>query len=844
VARFWQKTALDARDSYGQTTFSLLKTCNNMALSLFARRAVLCGSLAGFCTALLTAHAAYLPFGNEAVLPGTLPGDQAHPHVSVNAKGGFLVWQDNATDGDGTGIRALGLDSSFSPVQAPFRVNYDARNDQESPQVALLSGGGAAFFWKGGPLGAQRLYARFLSESNTWLTGDVLISSSSNHVKTPPSLAPLANGNLLVVWASSNQRGTDSMQDVYAQILAPSGQKTTPAFAVNQFTAYNQRNPTAAALPNGGFVIAWISERQRKQSEWTTNEVMYTGMLRESVDVYARSYNANANPLANEFLVNTNLVICASPSIAAASDGGFVVSWSQGDPRNLGNTWDIYARAFTSIGLGGATERVNDFTDGTQFASRMAVINDEYLVVWTSAMQDGSYQGVYGQYLNRSAKPTGAEFRVNSNVVLNQNQPAVASDNDMRFVAVWKTSSVQGHFSEELCAQVFAPPGYAPAPVTTNYAGPEFVGPPVTGGNGGSDIVSSLPSIPFPVAPSGSLEEKSFSYAKGSYYGLVYNKFGVNSLDSGYVTATVDAKRGYSLKVRIAGKTYSLAGKLNSEGQMSRQISKGSGKGKISVAMGVDLSGGNQLRGTWTDGASQCEFLADRRRYSKNVPCPEAGSYTVFISAPDSDDVAPGGYAYGTLKVNRDGSTSLSAKLADGTVVTHGSCISKQGILPLYASPYGNKGLVLSWVSVLDKLPSAEVIWIKPQNKAKYYPLGFAGISQLSGSVYKKPAAKSKLLGLNSGFLELSFSGGELTAPLSAVITFDAKHRVIASGAGAVKMTVTPQTGLFTGTFVNPANSKRVSFSGRLLQPENPGAGFFLNQNASGQVLLSHPSAP
>ena len=73
------------------------------------------------------------------------------PRVSLNTSGGFLVWQDNITDGDGLGISAVRLDSTLSPTLGNFRVNQQGTNDQENPQVALLQNGGAVFVWQSGP---------------------------------------------------------------------------------------------------------------------------------------------------------------------------------------------------------------------------------------------------------------------------------------------------------------------------------------------------------------------------------------------------------------------------------------------------------------------------------------------------------------------------------------------------------------------------------------------------------------------------------------------------------------------------------------------------------------------
>src|SRR5579872_6018855 len=212
--------------------------------------------------ALAFGQPSYVTQGGEYAPAGNLPGDQTYSSLSLGPSGGYLVWQDNITDGDGLGISAIRLDSSFSGSLATFRVNQQGAGDQERPQVSLLKSGGAAFVWQGGKQSFQHIYARFLSSSNTWVAGDVMVNTATNY-QINPVIATLTNGNVIVAWGSYNQDAADGLQGVYAQQLSPTGQKVGGEFPVNQFTAHNQRTPAVAALSSGGFVIVWVSEGER-----------------------------------------------------------------------------------------------------------------------------------------------------------------------------------------------------------------------------------------------------------------------------------------------------------------------------------------------------------------------------------------------------------------------------------------------------------------------------------------------------------------------------------------------------------------------------------------------------
>jgi hypothetical protein len=383
----------------------------------------------------------YAPQAGEYAPAGNLPGDQAMPCLSMSLSGGFLVWQDNITDGSGLGISAVRLDNTFSPTGGNFRVNVQGTNDQENPRVALLQNGGAAFVWQSGPLSFQHIMARFLSSSNLWVnSNDIQVNTATNY-QINPALAVLTNGNVVVVWGSFGQDNPDGFQGVYGQILSPVGQKIGGEFQVNQFTPFNQRTPAVAAFPNGNFIVAWVSEQERFSAALLNdgNGDLNTNATFNSVDIYARLYNSAGTPQGNEFLVNTATNVCANPSVAVAPDGTYIIAWSQKDTVVVNNSWDVYARQFSSAGVGGAATLLNSQQYGDQYAPELCSLGTTYLAVWTSMGQDGSREGVFGQLLNANGSHAGGEFRVNTTVLNQQMFPTVSSDGQERFLVAWSS---------------------------------------------------------------------------------------------------------------------------------------------------------------------------------------------------------------------------------------------------------------------------------------------------------------------------------------------------------------------------------------------------------------------
>jgi hypothetical protein len=434
----------------------------------------------------------YTTNGTEYAIVSSLPGDQVYPSAAISPTGGFLVWEDNITDGSGLGVSAMAVDGTLSGSGNSFRVNVTGANDQENPHVALLKKGGAAFVWQGGVEGSQHIYARFLSPSNLWLNGsDVLVNASTNNFQVTPAVATLANGNVIVVWGSFDEAGSGSMQDVYGQILTTNGTKVGGEFLINQYISYNQRTPTVAALPNGGFVVAWVSEQERILAPTLDNNINTnaylgsTSAVKPSVDIYARIYNSNGVSTNNEFLVDTGSNPCADPAVAVASDGSYLIAWCAQDMITPNNGYDVYGHIFTNNVAAGGAFYINSTLSGDQYIPQVSVIGQDYLVAWTSLGQDGSREGIYAQSIHADGTLVGGEFRVNTTTVGQQMEPAIASDGVDQFLAVWTSfASLTNGFdlfaqryvnSSGILVALPAPFVWAPFTISNNAYLPQLV---------------------------------------------------------------------------------------------------------------------------------------------------------------------------------------------------------------------------------------------------------------------------------------------------------------------------------------------------------------------------------
>jgi hypothetical protein len=252
------------------------------------------------------------------------------------------------------------------------------------------------------------------------------VNSYTTNAQRVPAVASDANGNFVVVWESYGPDGSRS--GVFAQRFSAVGLPQGSEFQVNSYTTNAQRAPAVASDANGNFVVVWSSGIQDGSA----------------YGVFGQRFNAAGLPQGSEFQVNSYTTSWqGGPAVASDANGNFVVVWqSYGQD---GSAFGVFGQRFNAAGLPQGSEfQVNSYTTSTQLdASVASAANGNFVVVWTSAGQDGSY-GVFGQRFHALGAPQGSEFQVNSYTTNAQRTPAVASDANGNFVVVWASRYQDG----------------------------------------------------------------------------------------------------------------------------------------------------------------------------------------------------------------------------------------------------------------------------------------------------------------------------------------------------------------------------------------------------------------
>lgn len=148
-------------------------------------------------------------------------------------------------------------------------------------------------------------------------------------------------------------------------------------------------------------------------------------------------------PEGGEFRVNSHtagsqeLFAEAPHAVAADADGDFVVTWSSSGQD--GDAWGVFAQRYAADGASRGPEfRVNQTGANNQWYPNVASSAfGDFVIVWTSALQDGSGDGVYARRYDAEGAPLGDEFRVNTTTEDHQRHPTVAMGPAGEFVVVW-----------------------------------------------------------------------------------------------------------------------------------------------------------------------------------------------------------------------------------------------------------------------------------------------------------------------------------------------------------------------------------------------------------------------
>jgi Ca2+-binding RTX toxin-like protein len=327
-------------------------------------------------------HADGSAYGAEALVNTYTTGAQNSASVTALSDGGWLVtW--NSDDGNGAGIYQQRYAADGSPTDSETRVNSYTTGGQNYPSVTALSDGGWVVTWQstdqdGDGYGVyQQRYASDGSPSGA----ETLVNTYTTGIQGYTAVASLSDGGWVVTWQSYDQDGDSS--GIYQQRYTSDGNTSGSETQVNTYTTGSQNSVTVAGLSGGGWVVSWISSDEDGAG----------------YGIYQQHFAANGTPDGAETLVNTYTTGDQDQvSVTALSGGGWVVTWQSADED--GSDKGIYQQRSAADGSTVGTEtEVNIYTTGSQSLVSVAALSDGgWVVTWQSYGEDGNGFGVYQRH--------------------------------------------------------------------------------------------------------------------------------------------------------------------------------------------------------------------------------------------------------------------------------------------------------------------------------------------------------------------------------------------------------------------------------------------------------------
>lgn len=342
---------------------------------------------------------------------------------------------------------AAGGAEPASPYGGEYRINTFTAGAQTDPSIARSRSGLQVVFWKSATQDSgfsPGIWGQRYDKNSNLVGGEVHANTTTSSVQQDPSVAMDDAGNFVVAWESLGQDGDG--YGIYAQRFNSSGVKQGVEFRVNTATAGAQRHPSVAVAPLGDFVIAWDGPDGADGGIWAQR---YS----------AAGVASGVNFVVNETTANDQHL----PSVGIDKDGDFVVAWSGGQP---GASNDVLARQFAADGTAISHEfTISQATAFEQdFPSLAMNQGGDFVVTWTSPIDDISSSSIFARRYDRSGTAQGNEFRVNTHVTNSSHSfPSVSMDDEGDFAVVWSFDNlVTG--KEEVYGRRFSHAGRALGP--------------------------------------------------------------------------------------------------------------------------------------------------------------------------------------------------------------------------------------------------------------------------------------------------------------------------------------------------------------------------------------------
>ncbi|QRM29613.1 cadherin domain-containing protein [Microvirga sp. VF16] len=280
--------------------------------------------------------------------------------------------------------------------------------------------------------------------------GEIRVNTTTDFTQVEQSIAALADGGWVVTWRDSAKEGTGNGRGIYQQRYTADGAKVGEETQINTTIAGHQEAPQVTALPNGGWVVTWMSDHDRDGN----------------YQVYQQRYASDGGKAGGEILVSGTLSGSQDYPVVTALDGenegGWVVSWVSGDISDT----TIYQRYYDSKGDPVEDPVAIQGTTGTGIqlsVSTAALPDGSWIATWAAG---GPMGGAIYQQRCYADGTAGKAVAIHSDQGQFLQGPNVTVLADGNWVVTWSAFENSGGATWTVKQQRFRADGTAIASVT------------------------------------------------------------------------------------------------------------------------------------------------------------------------------------------------------------------------------------------------------------------------------------------------------------------------------------------------------------------------------------------
>ncbi|MEP7012286.1 MAG: hypothetical protein ABJC13_18340 [Acidobacteriota bacterium] len=378
------------------------------------------------------------------------------------------------------------------PMGPEFRVNTNTVASSYSPSIAAFPDGGFVVVWSNS--GATT--ARFLDSEGRPVSGEIRLAGAIG----VDQVVADRDGSFLVVWTGGIPDTPQSI--VFARRFNRDGTPRGKRIRASVPSTSNRYSAVATIGSDGRFAVAWVSEVPVPAFD----DVRYTNAV-------GRIFTAQGRPLTPEITLRAgeeptsagdDTIYAFPSSLALKPDGtlaalvqeagycfqsyllqmppggapselkslgsifcgipsrsGLEASLAMGKDGSLVATWsdeDVEAQRFAPDGKPrGQWFRLSSEQVSYQFEPAAALqAGGPFVIAWTEEDRDGDGRGIFGRAFAANGTPRTQDFRINTTTAGDEYDPAIAAPRQGPAVVVWTRSLVRNGRSD-IFARVLLP---------------------------------------------------------------------------------------------------------------------------------------------------------------------------------------------------------------------------------------------------------------------------------------------------------------------------------------------------------------------------------------------------